>query len=88
MIQYITVYLIVVNLVTYALFWYDKKASIHRKKQRIREKSLFLISLLGGALGGYMAMIIHRHKTRHLSFRVLIPLFFMIHFVIVFYLLN
>lgn len=41
---------------------------------RVPERTLFLISFLGGGAGLYLGMQLFRHKTRHLSFRVLVPL--------------
>ena len=46
-----------------------------RGRWRIPEKTLFLVSGLGGAWGFLLGMLLFRHKTRHWSFRILIPLF-------------
>ena len=43
-------------------------------KERIPEKTLFLLAAIGGSLGVWAAMYRKRHKTRHLSFKVGIPL--------------
>lgn len=59
------VYLLVVNLVTFALFVYDKlRAEQGRGRSRVPEVVLLGISLVGGALGGLVAMRLVRHKTR------------------------
>jgi uncharacterized membrane protein YsdA (DUF1294 family) len=46
---------------------------------RIPEQSLFLLAALGGGIGVLIAMLAYRHKTRHLSFQLLVPLFCILH---------
>ncbi|WP_127578908.1 DUF1294 domain-containing protein [Paenibacillus koleovorans] len=66
-------YLIVLNFAGYAVMGYDKQQA-KRKNRRIPEKRLFLIALAGGAAGVLIGMQLWRHKTKHLSFTVGIPL--------------
>lgn len=67
-------YLLLVNLSGLILCAADKwKAKTHR--WRIPEKTLFLVSGLGGAFGFFCGMWLFHHKTRHLTFLILIPLF-------------
>ena len=40
---------------------------------RVPEKRLFLLALLGGAVGGWLGMLLFRHKTRHWYFRFGFP---------------
>lgn len=59
------VYLLAVNLVTFALFVYDKlRAEQGRARSRVPEVVLRGLSLVGGAVGGLVAMRLVRHKTR------------------------
>lgn len=59
------VYLLAVNLVTFALFVYDKlRAEQGRARSRVPEVVLLGLSLVGGAVGGLVAMRLVRHKTR------------------------
>lgn len=59
------VYLLAVNLVTLALFIYDKlRAEQGRVDKRVPEVVLLGLSLAGGAVGGIVAMRLVRHKTR------------------------
>src|SRR5689334_13545239 len=60
-------YILGVGLSTFLAYGYDK-AQAKRKGRRVPEPALRLLSLLGGALGGWAAMLILRHKTRHASF--------------------
>ncbi len=65
-------WLIGINLLAFALFGIDKQKA-RKKKQRIAEKVLFLVSLAGGSIGALLGMQIFRHKTKHLSFLLGIP---------------
>ena len=56
-------YLILLSLITFILYYADKKKA-EKKKWRIPEKVLLLCSFLGGAFGGYPAMLLFRHKTK------------------------
>lgn len=69
----LAVWLILINFVSVIVCIYDK----HRAKcgkWRVRESTLWLLTLLGGGIGMYAAMRAIRHKTRHLSFMVGIPI--------------
>ena len=70
-------YLLVMNLVTFLVFGLDKwKAKRKEKKESVRrvpEKTLFLLSALGGSVGALLGMRVWHHKTLHKSFRFGIP---------------
>ena len=64
------------NLLAFILFAYDKlKARIHG--WRISETSLLLLAAIGPC-GALIAMVVFRHKTRHVKF-VLVPFFVVLH---------
>ena len=65
-------YLVVMNVIGFAVFGYDKRCAIKRR-WRVPEKTLLLIALLGGSPGAYAGMKIFRHKTRHRRFSAGIP---------------
>ena len=71
--KYLYIWLIVINIITFAVFGIDKKKAIDGKF-RISESALFLLSLLGGSLGGFIAMYTFHHKTRKWYFKLGIPL--------------
>jgi uncharacterized membrane protein YsdA (DUF1294 family) len=53
---------------------YDKKISKRNNvKLRIPEKSLFIWSAVGGSVAMFITMRLIRHKTKHVSFMVGIP---------------
>ena len=63
------VYLGIVNVITFALYAYDKAAAI-RQRARVSEFSLHMWSLMCGWPAGVLAQLIFNHKTTKLSFRV------------------
>lgn len=73
MTRFIYFYLVVINLTTFFLMFSDKRRAIHHA-WRIPEKTFFMLSFLGGAAGALTGMFLFRHKTRHLSFRIILPL--------------
>ena len=56
-------YLILLSIITFFMYLSDKKKA-EKGKWRIPEKVLLLSSFLGGAFGGYPAMLLFRHKTK------------------------
>ena len=66
--------LVVLNLVTWASYRWDKRQAGRSAARRIPERTLLALAWLGGWLGALLAVYGHRrrHKTRKLRF--LIPL--------------
>ena len=56
-----------ISVVTFILYAVDKRRAI-QKRWRIPEATLIGFSMLGGAMGGYLAMHAVRHKTKHWYF--------------------
>ena len=65
-----TIYLAICSLLAFFIYGIDKRKAV-KDKWRISEKSLLLISLFGGAIGGYIGMKIFHHKTKHWYFHAL-----------------
>ncbi|MGL4091418.1 DUF1294 domain-containing protein [Agrobacterium cavarae] len=61
----------VLNITTFFLFWWDKRAA-KQGDRRIRERTLLLVALMGGSLGAVTARQLLRHKTRKQPFRGLL----------------
>ena len=77
-------YLIALNLLAFFLMALDK-AKARRGARRIPEKVLFLAAALGGSLGAILAMWAFRHKTRHLSFVLGLPLILLLQLILALY---
>jgi uncharacterized membrane protein YsdA (DUF1294 family) len=64
-------YAIIINAITYFLFSFDKRAA-ERGDSRIPEKTLLMVSALGGSVGAVMAQQRFRHKTQKQPFKGLL----------------
>ncbi|MGN0350007.1 MAG: DUF1294 domain-containing protein [Roseburia sp.] len=80
----ILIYVICMNLVGILVMGIDKKRAI-RHKWRIPEKTLFLVSLLGGSVGTWAGMYLFHHKTKHWYFVVGMPLILILQVVLVYF---
>ena len=65
--------LTVMSAVLFLMMGADKSCAKSHSR-RIPEARLFLLALLGGAVGGTLGMWVFRHKTRHWYFAVFFPL--------------
>ena len=79
---YLAVYLIIINLIAIVVTAHDKLAAI-RQRRRVPEKTLMLISALGGAPAMYLTMLVIRHKTRKPLFMIGIPVIFLLELAII-----
>ena len=69
---YLLLWILVWTILAFALMGIDKwKAK--REAWRVPEKVLFLSALAGGSIGALAGMALFRHKTRHWSFRIGMP---------------
>ena len=67
----IFIYLAALTIVAFLLCGYDKKVA-GREATRVPEIVLFAIALLGGSAGLLIGMKTFRHKTRKVSFRIVV----------------
>ncbi|RNB86059.1 DUF1294 domain-containing protein [Brevibacillus panacihumi] len=74
-----------VNVYAWVLMAWDKQQAIQHRF-RIPEASLLLAAALGGGTGALLGMFVHRHKTKHLRFVLLVPLFTLIQILLLVYL--
>ena len=70
MLRVLAVWLAFINLVTYGVYWLDKRRA-EKVKRRVSEKELLLWAAAGGSPAAFLAMRRLRHKTKKTSFRVL-----------------
>ena len=71
-IQNIIIYFIVINLLGFIIMWIDKRKA-EKGAWRISEKTLFIITALGGGIGTIAGMYTFRHKTRKIQFVIGFP---------------
>lgn len=71
------IYLIIISLISVIVTVVDKLAAKFHK-WRIPEKTLFILSILGGSVAMLLTMLLIRHKTRHKRFMIGIPLIIII----------
>lgn len=70
---YVIAYIVAINLLSFMIMLIDKSRAKH-KGWRIPEAVLLLIDLLGGSIGGIIAMDFLPHKSKHLLFSVGLPI--------------
>ena len=78
MIKVILVLLAAMNLLAFILYGVDKLKA-KKGAWRIPEATLLLVAALGGSLGALLGMELFRHKTKHWQFKILVPLFLILH---------
>ena len=82
-------YIALISLISVIVCIYDKRISKKNKVElRTPEKSLMLLSLLGGGVAMYITMLLIRHKTKHVKFMLGIPLIIALHAAIVYLLFH
>ncbi|MBO5041540.1 MAG: DUF1294 domain-containing protein [Clostridia bacterium] len=73
------IYLGVISVISLIVCIYDKLFSkFNNVKLRVPEKSLFVFSALGGSVAMYLCMLLIRHKTKHVSFMLGIPVIILV----------
>lgn len=81
------VYLTVMNAAAFVLMALDKKRARHRRRRRVKERTLLFLTIAGGALGTWLGMARFHHKTKHASFQFAAPLFTILWVLLVMWLL-
>jgi uncharacterized membrane protein YsdA (DUF1294 family) len=76
--RYLLGWFALASLLALAVYAWDKRRA-RRGGRRVPEATLLWLAFLGGAAGAQLAMHWRRHKTKHLRFRILVPLFLLLH---------
>lgn len=58
------------------------KEKAKRHKWRISENTLIFISILGGSIGSIIGMQLFRHKTKHMKFKLGLPVILIIQIIL------
>lgn len=83
--MYIFYFLIIWNIAVFFLYGWDKRKA-KNNKYRVSEKTLLLSSFLWGAIGAFLGMYVFRHKTKHVKFKILVPIFLILNCICFYYL--
>ena len=83
---YLIIYLIIINLTGFLAMAIDKRRA-KKGEWRIKEGTLFIITLLGGGIGTISGMYVFRHKTKKLKFTVGLPTILLVEVVLIIFLL-
>lgn len=81
-IYFIIAYFVFISVASVILTVYDKYAAI-KGKRRTPENTLMLFSALGGSVIMLAAMLIIRHKTKHIKFMLGIPIIILFQLMVV-----
>lgn len=79
----LAVWLVIINFISVIVCIADKSRAKHGK-WRVRESTLWALTILGGGAGMYFTMRLIRHKTLHKSFMIGIPLIVILQIIAVF----
>lgn len=79
--KYIIVYFLIINFIGFFSMKIDKERA-KRGDWRIPEKTLFMIAALYGSVGISLGMKQFRHKTKHKSFVIGIPVMEMVQLIL------
>lgn len=82
--QNIIIYLIIINVIGFLAMYIDKQKA-KKGKWRIPEKTLFIITALGGGIGTIAGMYTFRHKTKKMIFVIGLPLITILEIIAIIY---
>lgn len=80
----IIIYFIMINIIGFLIMFIDKQKA-KKGAWRIPEKTLFIITALGGGIGTVAGMYTFRHKTQKLQFIVGLPLITILEIILAIY---
>ena len=82
----IILYFLIINIVGFLIMFIDKRKA-KKGAWRIPEKTLFLITVLGGGIGTTAGMYVFRHKTQKLQFVIGFPFITILEIILAIYLI-
>ncbi len=80
-------YLMIINIMSFAIMGIDKSRA-KKNKYRISENVLIGLSVIGGAMGSLIGMVVFKHKTNKAKFYIGIPIIYMINQIITLVIFN
>lgn len=82
--KYIMIYIASINIIGFLAMFIDKQKAKYGY-WRIPEKTLFILTLLGGGIGTITGMYLFRHKTKKTYFTIGFPAILVIEVILVIY---
>ena len=82
--QNIVLYLVIINIIGFLIMFIDKQKA-KRGAWRIPEKTIFIITALGGGIGTIAGMYAFRHKTQKLQFVIGLPFITILEIILIVY---
>ena len=62
--------------------WKAKRKEKRESVRRVPERTLFLLSAIGGSVGALLGMRVFHHKTLHRSFRIGVPVILILQIIV------
>ncbi len=85
-VKILLIYIGIISLISIIVCIYDKKISkLNRVSLRTPERTLLILSALGGSVAMFICMQLIRHKTKHAKFMIGIPVIFIFQCVLVYF---
>lgn len=81
------IYLVMINVAAFCMYGIDKSAAI-KQKQRIPNKVLLGMAVIGGSLGALAGMYMFRHKTKKWYYTMTVPVILIIQIAAAVFLLS
>ena len=81
---YVVIYLVAINILGLFVMFIDKYKA-KKGSWRIKEKTLFYFTLMGGGIGTTAGMYIFRHKTKKLRFSIMFPVLTIVEYILIIY---
>ena len=78
---FLSIYIVFINICGFVVTIIDKMRA-RKKEYRVPESTLFFVSIFGGSVGTYIAMILMHHKTLKKKFMIGIPFIIFAQFVV------
>ena len=83
-VQNIIIYFVIFNILGFLIMYIDKQKA-KKGKWRIPEKTIFIVTALGGGIGTIAGMYTFRHKTQKVGFVVGLPLITIVEIIAIIY---
>lgn len=81
----IILYFIIINIIGFLIMYIDKQKA-KKGRWRIPERTLFIVTALGGGIGTIAGMKVFRHKTQKVAFVIGFPLITILEIITIIYL--